>query len=57
MKKVITALTWSAVLAAALIGTGCVRHWDDDHHDDRHDRYEHHDDDRYDHNERYEYRR
>lgn len=51
MKKVIMALTWGAVLAAALTGTGCVRHWDDDHGE----RYEHDDDSRSGH-ERSEHR-
>ncbi|MGR0481591.1 MAG: hypothetical protein ACTFAL_09360 [Candidatus Electronema sp. V4] len=51
MRKVVMALAWGAVLAAAVTGTGCVRHWDDDH--GRHERYEDHDDDRH---ERYEHR-
>ena len=55
MKKVIMALTWGVVLAAALTGTGCVRHWDDDH-DDRHERSEHHDDGRHSEHERNEHR-
>ncbi|CAK8724441.1 MAG: hypothetical protein CDV28_10263 [Candidatus Electronema aureum] len=55
MKKVIMALTWGAVFAAALTGTGCVRHWDDDH-GERHERYEHHDDDRRGGHERSEHR-
>jgi len=50
-KAIIIALTWGAALAAALTGTGCVRHWDD-HHDER---YEHHDD-RHGEHERYEHR-
>lgn len=57
MKKVIMALTWGAVFAAALTGTGCVRHWDDDHGEqhERGERYEHDDDSRSGH-ERSEHR-
>lgn len=55
MRKVVMALAWGAVLAAAVTGTGCVRHWDDDH-DDRHERYEDRDDDRHDRHERREHR-
>ncbi|MCW5200313.1 hypothetical protein VU07_00630 [Desulfobulbus sp. F4] len=55
MRKVGMALAWGAVLAAVLTGTGCVRHWDDDH-DDRHERSEHHDDDRHEGHERREHR-
>jgi hypothetical protein len=55
MRKVVMALAWGAVLAAATIGSGCVRHWDDDH-DDRHERYEDRDDNRHDEHERREHR-
>jgi Ni/Co efflux regulator RcnB len=55
MRKVVMALAWGAVLAAAVTGTGCVRHWDDDH-DGRHERYEDRDDDRHDGHERREHR-
>lgn len=40
MKRIITALTGAVLLAAALTGTGCVRHWDD-HDDERHEAREH----------------
>jgi len=56
MKKIIMVLGCATVLAAALAGTGCVRHWDDDH-DERHERSEHHDDDRSSQHERYEQHR
>lgn len=55
MRKVAMVLTLGAVFAAALTGSGCVRHWDDDH-DERRERYEHHDDDRHEGHERYEHR-
>jgi hypothetical protein len=52
MKRTFTTLIGAVLLAVALIGTGCVRHWHDDdgrrdsrnHHDYRdnhHDRYDH----------------
>lgn len=55
MRKAVMALTLGTVLVGMLTGTGCVRHWDDDH-DDRRERHERHDDDRHERHERYERR-
>ena len=56
MKRTITALIGAVLLAVALTGTGCIRHWHDD--DGRRDSRNHHSDyrDRGDHNDRYDHR-
>lgn len=55
MRKIVLALAYAAVLAAASLTTGCFHHWDDDHHRSR-DRHERHDGNRHERNERYEHR-
>lgn len=55
MRKIVLALAYAAVLAAASLTTGCFHHWDDDHHRSR-DRNERHDRDGHDRHERHERR-
>ena len=58
MKRSITALIGAILFAVALTGTGCIRHWHDDHYDRQRDSRNHHGDyrDRDDHRDRYDHR-